>query len=122
MSRYIALRITRDSRDKGIGWALAEYKCCLIGQKLITNSAMKEAREYGGGADPFTLPHKLNDLLTGRYYRSWDDSKALIPALHEAETKLMGPTATLSKLLDMHFHRILPFTRLWRSFQRQWKN
>ena len=75
LSRYIALHVQRE-RGQSLGWVSVNYQPCKLGKELIDECHIIGAREYGGASDPFCLPAELNDLLTGRFYDNWDDSKA----------------------------------------------
>ena len=75
LTRFLMKYVERDTRIPELGWCKPVYSFCKIGKALINAKIIKGARQYAK-EDPFTLPTMLNDLLTGRLYRNWDDSAA----------------------------------------------
>jgi len=107
------VRIDYDDNKEGVvyGWVDVVYKPSEAGQKFIEEGVIKGERVYGGPADPFSLPGRLNDVLTCTTYRNWDDSKAFHNyLLNDSRVRdknkralrifLDDPVGTMAKLAD----------------------
>ena len=61
------------------------YNFCQVGQALVDHGLIEGARVYAQG-DPFQLPGKLNDLLTGSQADNYDDESAYATYLQALTT------------------------------------
>lgn len=96
---YLVNYVDPDIDDpENVGWVKVDYHLCAGGHALRKLGIITGAREYAGSCDPFSLPGILNDLLTGKFYRNWDDSKAYQRYLL-AITRIPAAQAVLSEFL-----------------------
>jgi len=75
LNTYLVNHVDADLKNPDVGWVNVKYYFSDIGYFLKDLGVIEGSRMYAEG-DPFTLPSALTDLLTGRFYRNWDDSKA----------------------------------------------
>jgi len=96
---YILRYVIPDPTDETVGYVDVTYQPSEIGAALMKAGFIKGARVYGGASDPFSLPGRLNEILTSRFYHNADMSKCY-QRIMLSRTKDPEAIAVLEELLQ----------------------